>query len=87
MYEPHALSRTSECCLVVVAAEGVVFLVCDAGLALAQIFLLFSAKVCTLALGAGILALLLLQVARAMSEMVNLEFLRLFGSMLKQEER
>mmetsp|Transcript_54185 Transcript_54185/g.111722 ORF Transcript_54185/g.111722 Transcript_54185/m.111722 type:complete len:294 (+) Transcript_54185:82-963(+) len=57
------------------------------GLALAQIFLLFSAKVCTLALGAGILALLLLQVARAMSEMVNLEFLRLFGSMLKQEER
>ena len=31
MYEPHALSRTSECCLVVVAAEGVVFLVCDAG--------------------------------------------------------
>ena len=91
----YVLSTISECCLVVVVASGPgagslqssVHIGCDAGLALAQIFLLFSAKVCTLALGAGILALLLLQVARAMSEMVNLEFLRLFGSMLKQEER
>ncbi|CAE7452059.1 unnamed protein product [Symbiodinium natans] len=57
------------------------------GLALALIFLLFSAQVCTLALGAGTLALILLQVARAASETVNLEFLRLFGSMLKKEER
>ena len=60
---------------------------CGAGLALALIFLLFSAQVCTLALGAGTLALILLQVARAASETVNLEFLRLFGSMLKKEER
>mmetsp|Transcript_668 Transcript_668/g.1779 ORF Transcript_668/g.1779 Transcript_668/m.1779 type:complete len:286 (+) Transcript_668:67-924(+) len=57
------------------------------GLALAQIFLLFSEQVCILALGAGTLALVLLQVARAASEAVNLEFLRFFGSMLKPEER
>ncbi|CAJ1421561.1 unnamed protein product [Effrenium voratum] len=57
------------------------------GLALAQIFLLFSQQTCTLALGAGTISLASLQVARMLSNTVNVEFLRFFGSMLKEEER
>ena len=57
------------------------------GLALTQIFLLFSEKTCILALGAGSISLGSLQVARYCSDAVNVEFLRCFGQMLKEEER
>eukprot|EP00434_Breviolum_minutum_P018484 symbB.v1.2.016306.t2/scaffold1238.1/size130040/2 len=56
-------------------------------LALTQIFLLFSEKTCILALGAGSISLGSLQVARYCSDAVNVEFLRCFGQMLKEEER
>eukprot|EP00435_Cladocopium_sp_Y103_P058920 s8_g20.t2 len=57
------------------------------GLALAQIFLLFSEQTCILALGAGTLSLFLLQMGRWANDAVNVEFLRVFGQMMKEEER
>ncbi|CAK9025825.1 Uncharacterized protein RP860 [Durusdinium trenchii] len=57
------------------------------GLALTAIFLLLPWKTCVLALGAGTISLGSLQLARFLSDAVNVEFLRFFGSMLKEEER
>ena len=57
------------------------------GLALTAVFLAAPHGTCVLALGAGTLSLGLLQVMRMASKTVDQEFLKVFGAMLKEEER